>query len=106
MQLLSDLIGLIKKTPKGGWFQGINEAPATQGESRLGAGASRLRAAGGDSTCAGRFTASQLGGRVAENQFNKEPPGVERMVRRTLNSHFSCASVAPESQKSLSINLF
>lgn len=41
------------------------EAPATQGRSQMGAGASRLRAAGGDSTCAGRFTASQMG-RVAE----------------------------------------
>jgi len=69
------------------------EAPATQGRSQLGAGASRLRAAGGDSTCAGRFTASQWG-RAAENQIYKEPLGVERRVRRPLNSHFVLRSIS------------
>src|SRR5215208_4375640 len=55
-------------------FSSKIEAPATQGKSQLGAGASWLRAAGGDSTGAGRFTAAQRG-RVAENQIHKEPQG-------------------------------
>ena len=71
------------------------EAPATQGESHLGAGASWLRAAGGDSTCAGRVTASQRG-RVAEIQFNKEPLGTERLVRRRAQLPFSTALGTPE----------
>jgi hypothetical protein len=69
------------------------EAPATQGKSRMGAGASWLRAAGGDSTCAGRVTASQRG-RVAEIQFNKEPLGVERLVRRPAQLLFYDARCA------------
>jgi hypothetical protein len=44
------------------------EAPATQGMSQMGAGASRLRAAGGDPHGAVRFTASQMG-RVAEKSI-------------------------------------
>ena len=54
----------------------------------MGAGASWLRAAGGDSTGAGRFTASQRG-RVAENKLTKNQQEFEPQVRREkLNSKF------------------
>ena len=62
-------------------FMYKDEAPATQGRSHLGAGASRLRAAGGDSTYAGRFTASQRGERpkleLTKNYFKAPVAGEE-----------------------------